>query len=148
MTHDDLIIRMARAMHDGPLGADDHVFDATTAQGRWCMDMAQAALDAIDLSELTPTPEQVDGSPAPDLSPAPDHPRLDYFRGFEAAREAAVQVVEQCNREGPYEAIAAAQKIRDIPTPPHKSGYVTYAETAPDPAKERDEARRALKEEE
>lgn len=59
MTNNDLIIRMARAMHDGPLGADDHVFDATTAQGNWCMDMARAALDAIDLSELTPTPEQI-----------------------------------------------------------------------------------------
>ncbi len=71
--------------------------------------------------------------PAP--ATAPDHPRLDFFRGFEACREQAAQMVEQCNREGPYEAIGAAQKIRDIPTPPHKSGYVTYAETAPDPVK-------------
>lgn len=68
-------------------------------------------------------------------APTPDHPRLDYFRGFEACREQAAQVIEQCNREGPYEEIGAAQKIRDIPTPPHKSGYVTYAETAPDPVK-------------
>lgn len=61
----------------------------------------------------------------------PEHPRLDYFRGFEAARELAAQEVETCNREGPYEAIGAAKRIREIPTPPFKSGHVTSADLAP-----------------
>lgn len=51
--------------------------------------------------------------------------RLDYFIGFEAGREAAAMVVDECNNEGPYEAIAAAGRIRAIPTPPYKSGHVS-----------------------
>lgn len=50
--------------------------------------------------------------------------RLDYFKGFEAGREAAALIVDLCNKEGPYEAIAAADRIRSIPTPPYKSGHV------------------------
>lgn len=42
---DDLSVsKMAKAMHDGPLMADDHWFSASTAAGGWCVDMARAAL--------------------------------------------------------------------------------------------------------
>lgn len=45
---DDLnVSQMAKAMHDGPLMADDHWFSAATEQGGWCVDMARAALRAI-----------------------------------------------------------------------------------------------------
>jgi hypothetical protein len=41
------IEKAARAMHDGPLGADDHDFDApeNAKQRAWCIDMAKAALE-------------------------------------------------------------------------------------------------------
>jgi len=45
---DDIqIARMAAAVHDGPLGADDHWFSAATKQGAWCVDVVRAALRAI-----------------------------------------------------------------------------------------------------
>lgn len=48
LLEDDLnISKMAKAMHDGPLGADEHWFSAATEQGRWCIDMVRAALRAI-----------------------------------------------------------------------------------------------------
>lgn len=39
----------ARAMHDGPLAADEHDFDAPeNAKTRaWCLDMARAALETV-----------------------------------------------------------------------------------------------------
>jgi hypothetical protein len=37
--------------------------------------------------------------------------------GWEAGRDAAADVVDQCNREGPYNAIGAASRIRAL-TPP------------------------------
>lgn len=45
---DDIqIARMAEAIHNGPLGADDHWFSAATKQGAWCVDVVRAALRAI-----------------------------------------------------------------------------------------------------
>lgn len=53
---DDMhISKMAKAMHDGPLGADDHWFSAANEQGAWCVDMARAALRAIALDTTTAT---------------------------------------------------------------------------------------------
>lgn len=39
--------KMAEAVHDGPLGADDHWFSAARPQGAWCVDVVRAALRAI-----------------------------------------------------------------------------------------------------
>lgn len=47
LADDTLISRMAEAIHDGPLGADDQWFSAATPQGAWCVDVVRAALRAI-----------------------------------------------------------------------------------------------------
>lgn len=39
--------KMAEAMHDGPLGADDHWFSASTNAGGWCLDCVRTALRAL-----------------------------------------------------------------------------------------------------
>jgi hypothetical protein len=45
---DDIALsKMAQAMHDGPLGADDHWFSDARPQGAWCLDCVRAALRAI-----------------------------------------------------------------------------------------------------
>lgn len=44
---DILISKMAGAVHDGPLGADEYQFTAATSQGAWCVDVVRAALRAI-----------------------------------------------------------------------------------------------------
>ena len=45
---DDIqIARMAGAVHDGPLGADDYWFSAATERGAWCVDAVRVALRAI-----------------------------------------------------------------------------------------------------
>lgn len=45
---DDISLsKMAEAVHDGPLGADDHRFSAATKQGAWCLDVVRAALRAL-----------------------------------------------------------------------------------------------------
>ena len=45
---DDIAIsRMAEAIHDGPLGADDHWFSAAPPQGAWCVEVARAGLSAL-----------------------------------------------------------------------------------------------------
>lgn len=45
---DDIALsKMAEAIHDGPLGADDHWFSAATKQGAWCLDVVRAALRAL-----------------------------------------------------------------------------------------------------
>ena len=45
---DDIqIARMAGAVHDGPLGADDYWFSAATESGAWCVDAVRVALRAI-----------------------------------------------------------------------------------------------------
>lgn len=48
MADDADLEKAAKAMHDGPLGADDHDFDApeNAEQRAWCIEMARAALDA------------------------------------------------------------------------------------------------------
>ena len=44
---DDIAIsKMAQAIHDGPLGADDEWFSASSPQGAWCIDAVRAALRA------------------------------------------------------------------------------------------------------
>lgn len=45
---DDIAIsRMAEAMHDGPLGADEYWFSAGRKAGAWCIEMARAGLNAL-----------------------------------------------------------------------------------------------------
>lgn len=45
---DDIAIsKMAEAVHDGPLGADDHWFSAARPQGAWCVEVVRAALRAL-----------------------------------------------------------------------------------------------------
>jgi hypothetical protein len=45
---DDIALsRMSKAMHDGPLGADEHWFSAATEAGGWCLDCVRAALRAL-----------------------------------------------------------------------------------------------------
>lgn len=45
---DDIAIsRMAEAIHDGPLGADDYWFSAARPQGAWCVEVARAGLSAL-----------------------------------------------------------------------------------------------------
>lgn len=45
---DDFILSaMAKALHDGPMGADDYTYSAATEQGKWCLDAVRAPLKAI-----------------------------------------------------------------------------------------------------
>lgn len=45
---DDIALsRMAKAMHDGPLGADEYEYRADTKQGEWCLEMVRAGLRAL-----------------------------------------------------------------------------------------------------
>lgn len=48
ITRDDVVEARARAMHDGPLGADDHDFDAPESKkaADWCREMAEATMQA------------------------------------------------------------------------------------------------------
>lgn len=50
MPNEKQIEAAARAMHDGPLGADDNEFDApeNSRQRAWCMEMARAALETAE----------------------------------------------------------------------------------------------------
>lgn len=48
LSDDIALCRMAQAMHDGPLGADDNWFSASTNAGAFCLDMARAGLRAIE----------------------------------------------------------------------------------------------------
>jgi hypothetical protein len=41
------LAKMAEAMHDGPLGADDHWFSAAREAGAFCVDMAREGLRAL-----------------------------------------------------------------------------------------------------
>ena len=48
LINDDFAIsKMAEAIHDGPLGADDHLFSAARPQGAWCVEVVRAALRAL-----------------------------------------------------------------------------------------------------
>ena len=47
LSDDIAISHMAQALHDGPLGADDHWFSAARPQGAWCVDAVRVALRAI-----------------------------------------------------------------------------------------------------
>ena len=54
LADDDIALsRMAKAMHDGPLLADEHEYRADTKAGSWCLDMARAALRAMAEGELS-----------------------------------------------------------------------------------------------
>lgn len=50
-----LVEAVARAIHDGPLGADDYSFDGSTQDEKncseWCREVARAALSALSVSE-------------------------------------------------------------------------------------------------
>ena len=47
LSDDIAISHMAQALHDGPLGADDHWFSAARPQGAWCVDAVRVVLRAI-----------------------------------------------------------------------------------------------------
>ena len=47
LSDDITISHMAQALHDGPLGADDHWFSAARPQGAWCVDAVRVVLRAI-----------------------------------------------------------------------------------------------------
>lgn len=47
LSDDITISKMAQAIHDGPLGADDEWFSAARPQGAWCVDAVRAALRAL-----------------------------------------------------------------------------------------------------
>jgi hypothetical protein len=47
LSDDITISKMAQAIHDGPLGADDEWFSAARPQGSWCVDAVRAALRAL-----------------------------------------------------------------------------------------------------
>lgn len=47
LADDVAISRMAKAVHDGPLGADDHWFSAARPKGAWCVDVVRSALRAL-----------------------------------------------------------------------------------------------------
>ena len=44
---DASVAMMARAVHDGPLMASEHAFDADTQEGVWCVDVVRAALHTL-----------------------------------------------------------------------------------------------------
>ena len=48
LADDTAICKMAEAVHNGPLGADDHWFSAARPQGAWCVDVVRAALSALE----------------------------------------------------------------------------------------------------
>ena len=52
LADDVALSKMAEAVHDGPLGADEYWFSAATPQGGWCVDVVRAALRA--LAEVKP----------------------------------------------------------------------------------------------
>lgn len=52
LADDVALSKMAGAVHDGPLGADDYWFSAATPQGGWCVDVVRASLRA--LAEVKP----------------------------------------------------------------------------------------------
>ena len=41
-----------------------------------------------------------------------------YAKGAESMRERCAVIVDQCNRDGPYNAIGAAKLIRSLPSTP------------------------------
>lgn len=47
LSDDIAISHMAQALHDGPLGADDHWFSAARPEGGWCVDAVRVVLRAI-----------------------------------------------------------------------------------------------------
>lgn len=47
LSDDITISKMAQAIHDGPLGADDEWFSAARPQGAWCVDAVRASLRAL-----------------------------------------------------------------------------------------------------
>lgn len=51
LADDVALSKMAEAVHDGPLGADEYWFSAATPQGGWCVDVVRAALRAIAKGE-------------------------------------------------------------------------------------------------
>lgn len=47
---------LAKQFHDGPLGADDHAFDPSSPQGKWCVEVAEFFLAALSQSQPAPQP--------------------------------------------------------------------------------------------
>lgn len=48
LLNDDIALsKMAEAMHDGPLGADEYAYSAANKQGAWCLDCVREALRAL-----------------------------------------------------------------------------------------------------
>lgn len=48
LLNDDISLsRMSKAMHDGPLGADEYEYRASTKAGGWCLECVRAALRAL-----------------------------------------------------------------------------------------------------
>jgi hypothetical protein len=62
-------LELAKAFHDGPLGADDHEFDPNSSQGKWCIDVVNFFLDrspSIDWQDgdlLRKLEKQIGGDP-------------------------------------------------------------------------------------
>lgn len=99
----------ARAMHDGPLGADDHDFDApeNASQRQWCLDMARAALESAQprVKRLEWAEDRstgfVPGRPAP-IPGLPDEPaRLLAITWFARANPFSFDyLITQLQRDG------------------------------------------------
>ena len=52
LLNDDISLsRMSKAMHDGPLGADEYEYRASTKAGGWCLECVRAALRALTEQE-------------------------------------------------------------------------------------------------
>lgn len=83
---DILLSKMAQAMHDGPLGADDHWFSASTKQGGWCVDMARAALEVAETILV----------PASAIAEARREERRQIIRAFEADRRIKLSQAKRC----------------------------------------------------
>ncbi len=70
-------------------------------------------------------------SPAPEgdgLQSAGQHPSTGWREGRDAGLEEGAAMVDRCNREGPYNAIGAADRIRALkyrPLPPPPGEQVT-----------------------
>ena len=84
------------------------IFEEHSNEGSW-EEIAKAAIEAY---EAAPQPVS--------------HPMLENaweFRGLDANEiiEACACVVDQCNREGPYQAIAAASRIRALKAAPQSA---------------------------
>jgi hypothetical protein len=100
---DDMIERVALELWHR-FAPDHHIEWAEEIHKAEYLDAARAAIEAYE---------------------AAVHPMLENaweFRGFDANEiiEACARVVDECNREGPYNAIGAASRIRALKGEPPK----------------------------